>query len=257
MAWFLGIDVGSTTSKGVLTEDGKLKAYRLYTSGIDYRVTIEKLISELLSTAGLTSDALTSTVYTGHVEGIIPGSARHFSDILCCTKGIHRIFPEAKTVIDIQAQSSQVIRLDEKGHVTDYATNDICASGSGYFIDIIANVLNLEIQDVGSLSLKSKNPVSFTTGCAIFGESEAISKVSEGIPVEDILAGVFKMLASKISTLANKVGWVNPCAISGGGGLNHGLIKSLEDTGFLLQVPFQPQIVNAMGAAFLAEEQLS
>lgn len=255
MAYFMGIDIGSVTSKGVITRDGKLDAYHLLASGVNYRMAALKVREELLARAGLKDTDIALTITTGHGEGIIPFGKKHVPDIKCCAKGINNIFPSARTVIDVQGQSSQVIKLDEKGLVTNFAISDICAGGSGRFLDVIANVLQVELKDVGPLSLKSKNPVTFTTGCAVFGESEAISRVAEGIPKEDILAGVHKALARKIAALADKVGIEEPCAISGGGGLNIGLIKELEGLGMHLLVPPQPQIVNALGAAIIAGEQ--
>ena len=142
------------------------------------------------------------------------------------------------------------------GQVIDFAVSEMCASGSGRFLEVIANVLQLELEDIGPLSLKSQSPVTFTTGCAVFGESEAISRVSEGISTEDILAGVHKALADKISALIDRVGLEEPCAISGGGGLNVGLIKRVKELGIHLLVPPHPQLVNALGAAIMAEEQV-
>ena len=110
----------------------------------------------------------------------------------------------------------------------------------------------MKLEDIGNLSLKSKDPVTFTTGCAVFGESEAISRVAEGVPKEDILAGVHKALAGKISALIDRVGLDEPCAISGGGGLDTGLVKSVEELGIALLVPPRPQFVNALGAALIA-----
>jgi activator of 2-hydroxyglutaryl-CoA dehydratase len=115
-------------------------------------------------------------------------------------------------------------------------------------------VLQINIEDFGSLSLKSVNPITFTTGCAVFGESEAISRVAEGVPKEDILAGVHGALASKIFALMDRVGTREPCAISGGGGLNIGLTRKIEERGFQLLIPPQPLLVNALGAALIAEE---
>jgi len=160
-----------------------------------------------------------------------------------------------RTVIDVQGQSSQVIRLNEKGQVVNFVISEKCAAGSGRFIDVIANVLQLGLEDIGSLSLKSDDPVVFTTACAVFGESEAVSRVSEGIAKEDILAGVHQALAEKLASLVDRVGLEEQCAISGGGGLNVGLIKRLEKKLRVeLLVPPQPQFVTALGAAILAEE---
>ena len=253
MAWFVGIDIGSRTTKGVITNDGKLKAYHLLPSGFDYEAAAQKLREELLAEAGLLPEDITSTVTTGCGNGVV-FSDRHVADIRCCTKGINHIFPLVRTVIDVQGQSSQVIRLNEKGQVTDFVASEKCAAGSGRFLDVIANVLQLELDDIGPLSLKSENPVTFTTGCAVFGESEVITRVSEGAAKEDILAGIHKALADKISALVGRVGLEEQCAISGGGGLNVGLVRRVEDKlGVHLLVPPQPQLITALGAAIMAE----
>jgi predicted CoA-substrate-specific enzyme activase len=254
MTCFMGIDIGSGTSKGVITKDGKLVVYHILNSGVNYRTVSLKLREELLAEAGLCVEDITSTVTTGHGVGIIPFSNCHVADMECCAKGIHCIFPSVRMVIDVQGQSSQVIHLDERGQITGFAVSEVCASGSGYFIEAIANVLQVPLEDIGSLSLNAKNPVTFTTGCAVFGESEAISRVAEGVTKEDIIAGVYQALAGKISVLIDRVGLEEPCAISGGGGLNIGLIKKVEERGIHLLVPSQPQIVNALGAALIAGE---
>ncbi|MFC1981306.1 acyl-CoA dehydratase activase [Chloroflexota bacterium] len=158
-------------------------------------------------------------------------------------------------MVDVQAQSSQVIRLDESGLVTNFTVSEKCAAGSGRFLEVIANVLQIDLKDIGSLSLKSQNPVAFTTSCAVFGESEAISRVAEGAAKEDILAGVHVALASKIFALIGRVGLEKDCAISGGGALDVGLIKSVEEKlGIGLLVPPHPQIVTALGAAIMAQD---
>jgi len=255
MAWFMGIDIGSGTSKGVITEDGKLLAYHLLPSGINYRTVAQSLREELLAKAGLSPEDIAHTVATGQGSGNVAFSNQQVTDIRCCARGMNSIFPSVRTIIDVQAQSSQVLRLNESGRVTNFVVSEKCAAGSGRFLEVIANVLQIDLKDIGPLSLKSKNPVTFTTGCAVFGESEAVSRVAEGMAKEDILAGVHKALANKISALIDRVGLEKDCAISGGGGLDVGLIKSVEEKlGIKLLVPPQPQIVTALGAAIMAEE---
>ena len=258
MAWFMGIDIGSGTSKGVMTKDGKLKAYHLLPSGVNYRMAAQKLREELLAKLGLSPEDVAYTVATGQGSGNVPFSNQQVADIRCCAKGINRIFPSVRTVIDVQGQSSQVIRLNEIGQVINFVVSEKCAAGSGRFLDVIANVLQLEVKDIGPLSLKSKNPVIFTTGCAVFGESEAVSRVSEGMSKEDILAGIHQALADKMSALVDRVGLEEQCAISGGGGLDIGLIKRIEEKlGVQLLVPPQPQLVTAFGAAIMAESEIT
>jgi len=258
MAFFMGIDIGSGTSKGVITKDGKLEAYHLLPSGVNYRMAAQKLREELLAKLGLSPEDVTYTVATGQGSGNVPFSNKQVADIRCCAKGINRIFPSVRTVIDVQGQSSQVIRLNEIGQVGNFAVSEKCAAGSGRFLDVISNVLQVELKDIGPLSLKSKNPVIFTTGCAVFGESEAVSRVSEGISKEDILAGIYEALAGKMSALVDRVGLEEECAISGGGGLDVGLIKRVEEKlGVQLLVPPQPQLVTAFGAAIMAEGEIT
>jgi len=255
MAYYLGIDIGSSTSKGVIAEDGSILARHLLPSGVNYRLAAQKLVDELLTKAGVTREDIACTVATGQGSANVELADQEVADIRCCARGIFSHFPSVRTVIDVQGQSTQVLRLSEVGQVADFAISEKCASGSGRFLDIIANVLQIKLEDIGPLSLESKNPVTFTTGCAVFGESEAVSRVSEGIAKEDIVAGVHQALAEKISALVGKVGLEERCAITGGGGLNIGLIKWIErKLGVELLVPPEPQLVTALGAAIMAEE---
>jgi len=255
MAWFMGIDIGSSASKGIITEDSRLAAYHLLPSGVNYRTVARKIREALLSTAGLSTGDITYTVATGHGADNVPFQNQTVTDIRCCARGIIHIFPSVRTIVDVQGQSSQVIKINEKGQVTNFAVSEKCAAGSGRFLEVIANVLQIELNDIGPLSQKSQNPVTFTTGCAVFGESEAVSRVAEGVAKEDILAGVHEALANKISALVGRVGLETECAISGGGALNLGLTRSVEKKlGIKLLVPPHPQIVTALGAAIMAEE---
>ena len=251
----MGIDIGSGTSKGVVAADGALQASYLIPSGVNYRKAAEKVREELLSKLGLHLEEIAYTVVTGQGAGTVPFANGQVADIRCCARGVNRLFPAARTIIDVQGQSSQVIRLSEHGQVINFVAGEKCAGGSGRFLDVIANVLHLKLEDMGALSLKSKSPALFASGCAVFGESEVVSRVAEGVPLDDILAGVHIALAGRISSLVDRVGLEEACVISGGGALNIGLIRRLEEKlGVVLLVPEQPQMVNALGAAIMAEE---
>ena len=257
MALILGMDIGSGTSKGVIVKDGKPIAYHLLPSGVDYRAVAQKLREEILTKAGLSAADIADTIATGHGAANVAFSRHQVSEILCCARGIASLFPKVRTIIDVQRIFTQVLRINATGNVINFIINEKCAAGSGYFLDIIAHVLQIDLKDAGPLSLRSQNPVIFTTGCAVFGESEAISRVSEGASKEDILAGVHQALAGKISTLVDRVGLEMDCAMSGGGALNVGLVESVEKKlGFKLLVPEQPQFINAIGAAMTAENGL-
>ncbi len=256
MTYFMGVDIGSGTSKGVITSDDRPLARHLLISGVNYRVTARRLVDELLAKAGLSPKEIAATIATGYGAENVPYAAEAIVDIRCCARGIGALLPAARTVIDLQGMSTQVLRVNDRGQVTNFAVSEKCAAGSGRFLEVIANVLRIKLEDIGPLSLKSKNPVTFTTGCAVFGESEAISRVSEGAAKEDILAGVHKALANKIYTMVERVGLEKECAVSGGGALNTGLVKSIEDRlGVKVLVAPEPQFVTALGAAIVAREK--
>ena len=256
MTWFMGIDIGSLTTKGVITRDGELCFYHLLRSGGNYTAAAREVKDALLAKSGLKPEDIACISTTGHGADSILFSNLSVADVRCCARGVNHLFPTVRTVIDVQGQSSQVIKLNEKGQVINVVSSEKCASGSGRFLEIIARVLQMDLNDVGPLALKSDNPVIFTTGCAVFGESEVVSRIAEGISKEDIVAGVHKALADKLSALIDRVGLDKDCAISGGGGLNIGLITKLEQKlGMPLFVPPHPQLTNALGAAVIGAEE--
>ena len=253
MTWFMGIDIGSAYSKGVITRDVELNASHITKSGADYRKAAEAIRTELIRKSNLTIDDVASTVATGSGADNVYFAGRKASDIVCTARGINNIFPQARTVIDMASQSTRVIRLNEEGIVTNFTASEKCAAGSGRFIEVIANVLRTDLPDFSRLAAGSRSPVTFSTGCAVFGESEAITRISEGVSKEDIAAGVNRALAGNIASLVRKLKLEEPCAVCGGGALNTALVKNLEaelSTGLL--IPPQPQMITALGAAIIA-----
>jgi predicted CoA-substrate-specific enzyme activase len=253
MTWFMGIDIGSAYSKGVVIKDFKLVASHIIISGANYRTSADAIRTELIKKANLTQNDIANTVATGSGADNVYFASQKASDIVCTARGINSVFPQARTVIDVASQSTRVIRLNEEGIVTNFTASEKCAAGGGRFIEVIANVLRIDLSDFDPLSARSKNPITFSTGCAVFGESEAITRISEGIPKEDIAAGVNKALASKISSLVKKLKLEEPCAVCGGGALNTALVKAIEgELNTNLLVPPHPQLVTALGAAIIA-----
>ncbi len=240
----------------LLNRRGDLLNSCLVPSGTDYALTAKTLRDRLLAEMRLTSHDVEYVVATGH-NVRLSWANEYATDIQCCARGVHAACPSARTVIDIQAQTTQVIRLSESGLVANFVVSEKCAAGSGRFLDVVANVLQVKLEDIGPLSLRAKNPVAFSTGCAVFGESEAISRVAEGMVKEDILAGVHRSVAHKIAALVVRAGMEEPCAAAGGGALNQGLLKAIEESLGIraLLLPPHPELIGAVGAAALAEER--
>ena len=253
MSWFIGIDIGSAYSKGVIIKDFELVASHIIISGANYRTSAEVIRTELIRQVNLSRDDIANTVATGAGADNVYFASQKASDIVCTARGINNTFPQARTVIDVASQSSKVIRLSREGKVANFTVSEKCAGGSGRFVEVIANVLRIDLSDFGAISARSKTPITFSTGCAVFGESEAITRISEGVPKEDIAAGVNKALASKISSLVKKLKLEEPCAICGGGALNIALVNTIEgELNITLLIPPNPQLITSLGAALIA-----
>jgi hypothetical protein len=144
-------------------------------------------------------------VVTGLGNESPPFPARLISDISCQAMGCHRLFPQARTVIDIGVQFTKVVKITPQGKIADFLMSEKCATGSGRFLQVIARILQVRLEDIGPLSLQSQKPVEFSTNCAVFAESETISRIAEGTRAEDILAGVHRAMAAKVAMLVKRV----------------------------------------------------
>lgn len=255
MTIVLGLDIGSYYSKAVLLNNTSMLQWAIVQTGGNYHNSAEKLEREVLRLADLSKDRVDNVLVCGVGAPAIAFAHKEVAEILALGLGIHYYFPTVRTVIDIGGQASKVVKLDEAGRPLDFSMSEKCASGSGKFLQVIARVLQVKLEDLGPLSLQSNKKIQFTTGCAVFAESEAISRIADGASKEDIIAGVHASIALKIQGLISKLKWEKDCAIAGGGALDRGLVRSIEDKlGSNLLVPENPQIVQALGAALLAAE---
>jgi len=253
MACTLGIDAGSGFTKAVIWEQGKILAYSILPSGGNYSQTARKAAEMALQQKGISFDHISSTMATGWGAAAVDFADKTASDISCHAAGVFSFFPSARTVIDIGSQFTRGIKLDQKGKAIHFVQNEKCAAGSGKFLQVIARILHIGLEEIGELSLKSASPVEFTTGCAVFAESEAVSRISQGASPADILAGVHKAMAAKIANLMIRLGIAEDCIVTGGGGKDKGLINALQaELGIKVLVPKEPQISAALGAALLA-----
>jgi (R)-2-hydroxyacyl-CoA dehydratese activating ATPase len=250
MALTCGVDVGSGFSKAVICKDGVLLSHATVASKGDYGGAARKVTSMAAERAGVPFRDLSSIVATGYGAGTVDFAHQTASDVSCHCTGVLYFVPSARTVIDVGAQYSRAIKIDERGRVSNFVQNEKCAGGSGKFLQVVARILRMPVEEIGSLSLKSVKPVDFTTGCAVFAESEAVSRISEGALPEDILAGVHRAMAAKIVNLVTRLGLTADCAMVGGGAKDIGLVKMVElELGAQVIVPEEPQITAALGAA--------
>ena len=258
MVYVAGIDIGSAFSKAVIMAKNEIISYHVMPSGGNYKLAASEVAGKSLAKAKLSFKDIAYTVATGYGAASVSSASEVVTDLTAAGRGVSYLFPSAHTVIDIGGQFTKVFKVDERGKPTAFLLSEKCAAGSGRFLQIIARVLQVELEDIGELSLKSKKKVDFNTGCAVFAESEAISRIAEGASKEDILAGLHRTLAAKIQTMAQRVGIEPDCAVVGGGAKDIGLVKGIEESlGCRLLLPEEPQIVAALGAALIAGERVS
>jgi len=221
-----------------------------------YQAVAEEVVSQALDKADISAEGIAYVVATGYGAASVLLANQSTSDISCQARGISYLFPSVRTVVDIGGQFSRVFRVDSEGRAVTFVLSEKCAAGSGRLLQVIARVLQVDIGEMGELSLKSKKKIDFTTGCAVFSESETVSRIAEGATKEDIAAGIHRALASKIQSLVERLGFEPDCALVGGGAKNIGLVKSIEERlGVSVLVPQEPQIVAALGAALIAKEK--
>jgi (R)-2-hydroxyacyl-CoA dehydratese activating ATPase len=256
-SFFLGVDMGSAYSKGVLLEGNQVVASYACPSGGEFRVTAEHIREELLSGPGITKADVLHSVATGYGSKMAAFANSVVTDISAHARGVIHLCPSVRTVVDAGDLYSKVFRMDEKGNLLNFLLSGKCAGGSARALTVIAKVLQIKVEDMGKLSLMSTKKVEFSTGCAVFAESEAVSRIAEGVAKEDLLAGLHRALAAQLNALAERLGIEKDYAIVGGGARNVGLVKALEELNhFKIIVPPEPHMTAALGAAIIASERV-
>lgn len=252
--YFAGIDVGSTMTKAVILNKGIIASI-IGPTGPEQRRLANKVMEEVLNRAALSLKAITYIVSTGYGRINVPFADKQFTEITCHAKGIIRLFPKAKTIIDVGGQDIKAIKIDATGKTIDFVMNDKCAAGSGRFIEVIAGTLGVPLDKVGDLSLQSKNPAKISNICTIWAQQEVAASLAQGIPISDLLAGVHHSLADRICRMVNRLKVEEAVIVTGGGAKNRGLLKALsEQLGHEILVPEEPLITGALGAAMLGKE---
>lgn len=253
-----GCDVGSLTSKAVIMKDGKIIQSLIIKSKARPWESADEVMNMLLTRAGLTMKDIKSCVGTGYGRDKISFIDEAVSEIACHGKGARWLVPSVRTVIDIGGQDCKALRLDDKGNMVKFITNDKCASGTGRFLEVMAKVLNLKLDEMGEMSVRSRQPVTFASACTVWAQADVIQHLNDKVPIEDIAAGVNNAMASRMSTLANNIGLEKDVCMTGGVAKNNGVVSALEKhlgTRIKRIRREDPQLAGAIGAALFAAEK--
>jgi len=251
-----GLDVGSLTTKAVVMDDGKILGKCLLLSSEEAEVGARKAVEEALSQAGLSWDDLSNIVATGGGRKFITFARQQKTSITCLARGINLLYPDVRTLFDVGAETSTVIRVGPKGMVEDSVGHDRCASGTGVFLEAMARLLMMPLEEMAKASLQGEKRAEISNMCAIFAEQEVISHVHRvpPTPKNDIIKGIHGSMAVRIAGLAKRIGIKPAVAIVGGVARNIGFVKELEEeVKEPIIVPEEPEMVAAIGAACLAQ----
>jgi predicted CoA-substrate-specific enzyme activase len=254
-----GIDVGSSSTKVVLLDEKQnILARNIIPSGGRFVSSSERCYETALNAAGVGRDSVRLIIATGYGRKRVPFPSKDITEITCHAKGVHFLLPKTRTVIDIGGQDSKVIKLKETGKIDTFVMNDKCAAGTGRFLEVIARALEVDLNDMRELHLKSKKIVPLSNFCTVFAESEVISLMAQGHEIPDIIRGINSAVASRIIALMNRVSGGEVISLTGGVAKNQGVIFEMNEqlNGKKLSIPEEPQTTGALGAALLALERL-
>jgi predicted CoA-substrate-specific enzyme activase len=252
---FVGIDIGSLASKVVLLSEGKLIDYRVERSTFDFKKVGNRIFDSILERNNLKRDDV-YIMSTGYGRNTLDIQDDRITEITAHARGAQFFFPESNSVIDIGGQDSKAIIISKKtGSVIDFQMNDKCAAGTGRFLEVMANALEVPIEEIGELALQSRKPSSISSTCTVFAESEVISLFAHGTSKQDIAAGIHKSIARRVGGMAKRIG-VGPLLTFCGGVAKNIAVKNFleEELGFEVVIPEHPQLTGAIGAALIAQE---
>jgi predicted CoA-substrate-specific enzyme activase len=254
--FFAGVDVGSLSADTVIMDNGEIVAYSVLPTGGDSTQAAYKAMEVALNQAALKLEDIVYTVATGYGRVNVPFAKENITEISCHARGAHWLIPSTRTILDMGGQDCKAIRCDGKGHVVDFAMNEKCAAGTGRYLEIIAEVLEMRLEEIGPRSLEAKEEVGISSACAVFARSEVLSLVRKGVPKDDVLGGVHQAIVHRVHALIMRVGIEKDFMITGGIAKNIGVVRRLEKRmGLDAKIPGEPQIVGALGAALFAEER--
>ena len=250
-AYVAGIDSGSTTTNVVvLDRAGNVAASAIVRTGPKASQGAEKAFAAL---GGFTPEDMAAIVATGYGRNNIPFATGQVTEITCHARGAHRLYPEARAIVDIGGQDSKVICLDESGGVTNFVMNDKCAAGTGRFLELMARTLELNLDEMARVGLHWEQELTISSMCTVFAESEVVSLIADNHSAADIVHGLNQSVAAKTAALASRAGAKGPYMMTGGVARNRGVTEALEARlGAPLWPPPEPELCGARGAALFA-----
>jgi len=253
-----GIDVGSLSTEALILDmEGRIAGFAIVLTGANSTDAALLALERALAVPGIARDQIRRIVATGYGRVSIPFADKRVTEISCHAIGAFHLFPDTGIVIDIGGQDSKVIRVGDGGKVLDFTMNDKCAAGTGRFLEVMADKLQVELDDMGPLSLKAGGEVGISSVCTVFAESEVVSLVARNHPKEEIIRGLHRAIVNRVWSMVKGIGIHGAVTMSGGVAKNTGVVRLMEEKiGQTIHVYSEPQIIGALGAALMARKDL-
>jgi benzoyl-CoA reductase subunit D len=251
-----GVDCGAKNVRVLILKDGEVLAKAMVPAGMDTAAAAQEAYGKALADAGLEGGEIEKVVSTGAGRNEPKFKNDMVTEVGADARGTIHLFPEARTVIDVGAEEGRAIKIDAQGKVVDFAINEKCAAGAGAFTEAMARALEVELEQLGKLSLESTKAIPMNAQCAVFAESEVITLVHKKTPKPDMARAIHDAIADRITSMVRRVGIEEKIALIGGVAYNVGFVKSLEeDLETKVLIPGSPQFVGALGAAIVAADR--
>jgi predicted CoA-substrate-specific enzyme activase len=254
----VGIDVGSLSTKAVVLGDDGILSSAIVMSSDSAESSAKAALEQALAKIGQDGDL--HVVSTGAGGKSISFARQQKAITTCLARGVHYLSPDVRTVIDMGAETITVVRINERGRVSDYGNQDKCAAGTGMFLEQMAKLLRLSMEEMSTVSSMAKAKAEITGTCAVFAESEVISHIHRDppTPIEDIVAGIYSSMVHRIMAQLQRVGAKKEVAVTGGVAANSGMVSMLaEAVGHSVLIPPTPELAGAIGAALIAKENMT
>ena len=254
-----GIDIGSVSTEAVIIDTNKgneILAYAIRDTGADSKTASKSVFLQAIEEAKIKKESIEKTVATGYGRVNVSFADKVITEISCHAAGVVSLFPQTKTIIDIGGQDSKIIKIDSiSKKPIDFLMNDKCAAGTGRFLEVMAKVLDVNLEDFGSIFAQTAESVTVTSTCTVFAESEIVSLIGHGAPKEKIIKGLVYSIADRIISMVSRLGLETPVCLTGGVAKNSGVASAIEEKlQTKLLIPFEPQITGCLGAAILASK---
>ena len=238
----------------IIDTDGRICARVVGPTGAEHRHQANRVMEEALEGANLSFGEISYVVATGYGRLNVPFADCQITELTCHARGVVSLFPAVRIAIDIGGQDAKGLQINN-GKLVDFVMNDRCAAGTGRFLEVIADALGLRVGELGSISSKSTTKVKISSTCTVFAQQEVVSRISEGVPLEDIVAGLHDSIASRVVRMVRRLKIEPDVVFTGGVAKNIGVVKAMkENLGCEVSVPEDPLLSGALGAALLGKE---